>query len=125
MGEILECGAAHDEIESVAWQRQIGGVAFIKGDVDAGLLGVLTRHADEGAADVHADHAAAGHLGEFNGEVARAWCDLEHPIAWLDLRRKPMRRAPESLHVLGGLARVPGGDEAFHADALVPLGPPG
>jgi hypothetical protein len=42
-GEILECRAADNEIESVAWKRQIGGVAFIESDVDAGFLRIVAR----------------------------------------------------------------------------------
>ena len=93
-----------------------------KSDVDARFLRVLARHAHEGAADIDADHAAVGELGELDGEIAWAWRDFEHPIARLYSWRKPARQRPKSLHILGGLSRVPGGDEAFHADALVALG---
>ena len=100
----------------------MNGVAFVESDVDARFPRVLARHADKAAADINADHAAVGELGELDGEITRAWCNFEHPIARLYSWRKPARQRPESFHVLGGLSRVPGGDEAFHADALVALG---
>jgi hypothetical protein len=114
--KVLERRAAHDEIESVAWQRQIGDVAFVESDVDARFLRVLARHAHEGAADIDADRAAVGELGELDSEITRAWRDFEHPVAWLYSRCKPARQRPESFHVLGGLSRVPGGDEELSKD---------
>jgi hypothetical protein len=66
---------------------------------------------------------AAGALDDFDGEVTGPGRDFEHAGARADVSSEPVSDAFEFIEVLGCLARVPGGDEAFHADAFVRLGP--
>ena len=99
-GEILERRAADDEIEPVAGEGQVGGVAVFEIDVHAGLARVLAGDAHEGAAGIEPDHAAAGKLGDFDRQIAGTGRDFEHAGVIADIRRDAPRRCLQLLHLV-------------------------
>jgi hypothetical protein len=115
--------ARQDEIELLGGEGEIGGVSPFEIDAQPGLARVLAGDAHEGAADVEPQQVAAGEFDEFDGEVTGPGRDFEHAGAGADVSSDPARDAFEFIEVLGCLARVSGGDEAFHADAFVRLRP--
>ena len=77
IGEILEGGAADQEIEAPIGKRRLGSVALFEADVNAGAFGVVAGKFDKSFADVEAGHAEPA-FGEFDGKEAGARCHLQN-----------------------------------------------
>src|SRR5262249_29424440 len=118
LGEVLERGAADDQIEGPVSKRHRGGVPMTEMDWDQGFLRVCPGNLDKGVTDVQSRDGVLTAFGQLNGQVAWPGSHLKNVAVGGGFLRKPLREPPECRDIFPGVLGVPPGDPALHPNAL-------